>query len=141
MSVGFGTLTDRTVCAHVVSRSSASLPPCETPWSKMAGLGAAAENGGSLAKPLPPCTARELPLKSVTLSRAALQLLMRVSCAPLIFEYRPSRGSVLRGPSGKIHVTPSERPNGWHEAHVLHALFDCLPRDSSGTISRIGVPT
>ena len=76
----------RIVCAQVVSKSSASLAPCEMPWSKMLGLGIAALNGGSLANPTPPCTPRELLLKSVTLSRAALQLLIRVSCAPLTLE-------------------------------------------------------
>ena len=87
-----GARRGRSVCAHVVSMSSASLAPCEMPWSKTFGFGAFGPASGQAAgasppaKPRPHCTLRELLLKSVTLSRAALQLLMRVSCAPFIFE-------------------------------------------------------
>ena len=66
--------------------SSASLAPCEMPWSKTLGWDSASADADRPRSPTPPCTPRELLLKSVTLSRAALQLLMRVSCAPLIFE-------------------------------------------------------
>src|SRR5262245_51146962 len=48
---------------------------------------------------------------------------------------------LCRGPSGKIHVTPSARPLGWQEPQVLQALFDCLPRNCRGLMLRIGIPT
>ena len=131
----------RIVCAQVVSKSSASLAPWQMPWSKMLGLGAATLNGGSLANPTPPCTPRELLLKSVTQSRAALQLLIRVSCAPSTLEYRLFIGIVWRGPSPKIQVTPSARPSSWHEPQELQASSDCLPRKSRGSMSRTGMPT
>ena len=94
-----------------------------------------------IARERPPCTPRELLLKSVTLSRAALQLLIRVSCAPLTLEYKPSMGIVWRGPSPKIQVTPSARPSSWHEPQELQAFPDCLPRKSRGMMSRTGRPT
>src|SRR5262249_20374199 len=95
--------------------------------------------GGSPANPTPPCTARELLLKSVTLSRTALQLLMRASNG-LSFAKSPSSGMVLRGPSLKIHVTRSDKPSGWHEAQLLQPSADCFPRKLMGTKSRMGVP-
>ena len=95
----FGMLSGRIATwIQVVCTSRASLPPFETPWSKMAGFGgvapangqaplpAALSGGSPPANPFPHCTLRELLLKSVGLSRAALQLLIRMSCAPLIFE-------------------------------------------------------
>src|SRR5262249_60118473 len=95
--------------------------------------------GGSPAKPLPPWTARELLLKSVTLPRTALQLEMRWSTG-LSFAKNASSGSVWRGPSGKLHVTLSVRPSGWHAAQLDHALSDALFRNFVGSMSRIGVP-
>src|SRR3990172_5995774 len=101
-SPDFGALSARTVWPQVVSKSRASLPPCCRPWSKMAGFGrpgpvpgqatfvpGCSARGSPPAKPAPHWTPRELLLKSVMLSRTALQLLIRASWAPASFEYRP----------------------------------------------------
>src|SRR5213593_106675 len=96
--------------------------------------------GGSPANPFPPCTARELLLKSVTLPRTALQFEIRWS-AGLSFAKKASSGRVCRGPSGKLQVTLSVSPSGWQAAQLDQALSDALPRDPSGTMSRIGVST
>src|SRR5262245_16785654 len=53
--------------------------------------------------------------------------------------WAPSSGSVDRGPLAKIQVTLSESPSGWHDAHELQPLLDCLPRNCRGLKSRIGM--
>src|SRR6516162_4764142 len=93
----------------------------------------------SLAKPQPNWTARELLLKSVMLSRMALQLSRRRSCG-FCLEKVPSEGIVRRGPVAKIQVTPSLSPSLWHDPQLLQASFDALPLKFRGIKSRIGVP-
>src|SRR5437867_1630641 len=95
--------------------------------------------GGSPANPFPPCTARELLLKSVTLPRTALQLEMRWSTG-LSLAKKASSGSVWRGPSGKLQVTLSVSPSGWQALQLDQALSEALPRNLSGSMSRIGAP-
>src|SRR5262245_17745832 len=128
-----GRLSERIVCTQVVSRSSASLAPCVKPWLKMFGL------GGLPAKPTPPCTLRELLLKSVMLPWMPLQFEMRWS-AGFRFEKKSSIWIVLRTPVAKIHVTPSARPSGWQEAQEPHASTEALPRNWTGSMSRIWSP-
>src|SRR2546421_12852278 len=95
--------------------------------------------GGVPAKPFPPCTPIELLLKSVTLPRTALQLEMRWSTG-LSLEKKASSGSVWRGPSGKLQVTLSVSPSGWHAAQLDQPLSEALPRNLSGSMSRIDAP-
>src|SRR5262249_55803694 len=93
----------------------------------------------SLPKPQPPCTPRELLLKSVLLPRMALQLSKPWSATLVNLLNIPSRGFVWRGPVPKIQVTPSANPSGWQDPQLLQPSFDCLPLKFRGMISRIGV--
>src|SRR6516165_596345 len=93
----------------------------------------------SLAKPQPNWTARELLLKSVMLSRMALQLSRLRSCG-FCLEKVPSDGIVRRGPVPKIQVTPSLSPSAWHDPQLLQASFDALPLKFRGMMARILVP-
>src|SRR5215468_6438316 len=94
----------------------------------------------SLAKPQPPCTPRELLLKSVLLPRMALQLSRPWSDTLVNLLNMPSNGFVWRGPVPKIQVTRSESPSGWQDPQLLQPSFDCLPLKFRGMMLRIGVP-
>ena len=94
--------------------------------------------GGSPANPFPPCTARELLLKSVRLPRTALQFEMRWSTG-LSLAKKASSGRVWRGPSGKLQVTLSVSPSGWQEPQLDQALSAALPRNLSGSMLRTGM--
>src|SRR5262249_54512874 len=94
----------------------------------------------SLPKPQPPCTPRELLLKSVLLPRMALQLSKPWSATLVNLLNIPSSDFVWRGPVPKIQVTPSANPSGWHDPQLLQPSFDCLPLKFRGTIPRMGVP-
>src|SRR5439155_26853713 len=94
--------------------------------------------GGSPANPFPPCTARELLLKSVTLPRTALQFEMRWSTG-LSLAKKASSGRVWRGLSGERQVTLSVSPSGWQEPQLDQALSAALPRNLSGSMLRTGV--
>src|SRR5262244_723613 len=94
----------------------------------------------SLAKPQPPCTPRELLLKSVLLPRMALQLSRPWSDTLVNLLNMPSSGFVWRGPVPKIQVTRSESPSGWQDPQLLQPSFDCLPLKFRGMMSRIGIP-
>src|SRR5262249_40395984 len=93
----------------------------------------------SLAKPQPPCVARELLLKSVLLPRTALQLSRAWSDTLVNLLNIPSSGFVWRGPVPKIQVTPSANPSGWHEPQLLQSSLDCFPLKLRGMMLRIGV--
>ncbi|PYS38452.1 MAG: hypothetical protein DMG14_17555 [Acidobacteria bacterium] len=93
----------------------------------------------SLAKPQPPCVARELLLNSVLLPRTALQLSRAWSETLVNLLNVPSSGFVWRGPVPKIQVTPSASPSGWHEPQLLQASLDCFPLKLRGMMLRIGV--
>src|SRR4029450_7207241 len=94
----------------------------------------------SLAKPQPPCTPREVLLKSVLLPRMDLQLSSPWSSMLVNLLNVPSSGFVWRGPVPKIQVTPSANPSGWQDPQLLQASCDCLPLKFRGTMLRIGVP-
>src|SRR5215831_15341950 len=94
----------------------------------------------SLAKPQPPCTPRELLLKSVLLPRMALQLSRPWSDTLVSLLNVPSNGFVWRGPVPKIQVTRSERPSGWQDPQLLQPSFDCLPLKFRGMMLVIGMP-
>src|SRR4029450_8992770 len=108
----------------------------ELPWAG----GSTPPVATTLAKPQPPCTPRELLLKSVLLPRIALQLSSPWSSMLVPLLNMPSSGFVWRGPVPKIQVTPSASPSGWQDPQLLQASFDCLPLKSRGMMLRIGVP-
>src|ERR1700675_1989608 len=87
---------------------------------------------------MPPWTFRELLLKSVLLPRAHDHRMHRWSSGLCLLKV-PSSEIVERGPAAKIQVTLSESPSGWQDAHELHALFDCFPRNRRGLKSRMGM--
>src|SRR5215831_3148424 len=93
----------------------------------------------SLAKPQPPCVARELLLKSVLLPRTALQLSRRWSDELVNLLNVPSSDMVWRDPVPKIQVAPSANPSGWQDPQLLQPSLDCLPLKFRGMMSRIGV--
>ena len=112
-------------------------------WRHVAGAGALGRRiegraNTALAKPQPSWVARELLLNSVLLPRTALQLRMPWSRLMSLANI-PSSGFVWRGPVPKDQVTPSASPSGWHDPQLLQPLFDCLPRNFSGMMSRMGV--